>query len=461
MKKFYIISTLCVFVLGFSMCHKADSLPGDQFDDRLSGGSCTVFDISSQAFKQSMSDLSARQQQVHDKGDAIFDQVFVAPPAKLFGGLGPVFNNISCINCHRGDGQGFPTFGGSNSGMLMRISIPGEDEHGGPLAAPGFGVQLQDQAVLGATPEVRLNIAYSDVPVVYPDGSVTTLRKPAYTLSNAYTTLPGNYLLSPRLAPKLVGMGLLENIPEQTILSFVDAGDKNGDGITGKANYVYDPYTKRKELGRFGVKANTSTIALQVASAYQQDMGVTSYITPVESALGQTQMGAVPGTDVGTELVDSILNYVTYYVQTLSVPARRDVLDADNKRGEVLFTQLNCGACHRATIQTAANASIGLRSERIHPYTDMLLHDMGDDLADNRPDYLATGREWRTSPLWGLGLLVKTNANGVAYYLHDGRARTMEEAILWHGGEAQQSKEGFMQLSKDDRGRLVKFLQSL
>lgn len=460
MKKFYIISALTVFILAFSMCHKSETLADDQFDDRLSGGSCTVFDVSSQALKSAMTDLSARQQQVHDKGDAIFDQVFVAPPAKLFTGLGPVFNNISCVNCHRNDGQGFPTLGSSNSGMLMRISVDGTDDFGGPKAAPGFGVQLQDQAVFGAVPEAKVNITYTDMPVVYPDGSVVTLRKPNYTLTNPYTALPAAYMLSPRLAPPLIGMGLLENIPEQTILSFVDEGDKNGDGITGKANYVYDGYTKRRELGRFGAKANTSTIALQVATAYQQDMGVTSYMVPVESAAGQPQMNAVTG-DVQPELVDSLLNYVTYYVQTLNVPARRDVLDADNKRGEALFHQVNCAACHRSTIQTAANASVGLKSERIHPYTDMLLHDMGTDLADNRPDFLATGKEWRTAPLWGVGLLIKTNSNGIAYYMHDGRARTMEEAILWHGGEAEKSKEAFMDLPRADRDRVVKFLQSL
>jgi CxxC motif-containing protein (DUF1111 family) len=344
--------------------------------------------------------------------------------------------------------------------MLMRISIPGTDEHGGPLEAPGFGLQIQDRALLGASPEASVTIGYTDQTITYPDGSIVTLHKPSYGLTNPYIPLPASYLLSPRLAPRLVGMGLLENIPESTILSFVDAGDKNGDGITGKANYVYNHFSGKTELGRFGVKANTSTLLMQVATAYQQDMGVTSYPQSQESAWGQSQMSLVGTDDPSPELADTLLNYVTFYVQTLAVPARRDVLDSVNKRGAILFNQVNCSGCHRPTMQTGVNTAIHLSSQRIHPYTDLLVHDMGEELADNRPDFLATGREWRTMPLWGIGLLGKANG-GSAYYLHDGRARSMEEAILWHGGEAERSKQQFMQLSKNDRAALLKFLGSL
>ncbi|HTI07923.1 MAG TPA: di-heme oxidoredictase family protein [Puia sp.] len=460
MKKIYVLIVLSGLVIACSMCNKSGSFPEDGYDDRLSGGSFTVLDASTQAFKQAIDGLSERQQRVHTIGDGTFDQVFVAAPAPHFGGLGPVFNNLSCINCHRNDGGGFPSTGSSNSGMLLRISVPGMDEHGGPLAAPGFGGQIQDQALLGAAPEASASISYTDLPVTYPDGTTLTLRKPAYALQNSYIALPGSYMLSPRLAPRLVGLGLLENIPESTILSFVDAGDQNGDGITGRANYVYDGYTKKTEIGRFGLKANTSTLLMQVATAYQQDMGVTSYAQPQESAYGQSQMSAVGKEDTGDELVDSLLNYVTFYVQTLAVPARRNVLDSINKRGYTLFNQINCSGCHRPTIQTGVNAAINLSSQRIHPYTDLLVHDMGEGLADNRPDYLATGKEWRTTPLWGIGLLAKTNG-GTPYFLHDGRARTIEEAIVWHDGEAAKSKQQFMQLNKADRNALLQFLNSL
>ena len=460
MKKFWIILSLGVAVYGFSQCNKSESFPASSYDDRLSGGIYTTLDASTNAFKQPFDGMTDRQNVVHNIGDGTFDQVFVAAPAPHFGGLGPIFNNIACVNCHRNDGGGFPTLGSSNSGMLMRISIPGTDAHGGPLAAPGYGLQIQDQCLLGTVPEATTNISYTDVPVTYPDGTVITLSKPAYTLSNPYTPLPAGYLTGPRLAPRLVGMGLLENIPESTILSYVDAGDQNGDGITGKANYVYDSYTQKTELGRFGLKANTPTLLMQVATAYQQDMGVTSYAQPQESCWEQIQMSLVGSTDTSPELVDSLLNYVTFYVQTLCVPARREVNDSTNRHGEVLFNQVNCSGCHRQTMYTGVNPALNLSSQRIHPYTDLLLHDMGSGLADGRPDNLATGSEWRTTPLWGVGLLQVTNG-GTGYYLHDGRARTIEEAILWHDGEAAKSKQAFMQLSQDDRFALLQFLGSL
>ena len=459
MKKTYILIGIAGFVMAFSMCHKAADFPEIGYDERMSGGEATVLDESSKAFTLAVSGLSARDARVHTIGDQIFDQTFVAPPSSIFAGLGPVYNNVSCVNCHRNDGEGIPTAGFSNAGLLFRISQPGTDAHGGPLAVPGYGGQLQDQAVLGTTPEATINIAYTDVPVTYPDGTVVTLRKPNYTLQNMYLPITGSYMLSPRLAPPMVGLGLLENVPEQTILSFVDAGDTNGDGITGKANYVYDVYTKKQEIGKFGLKANTPTLLTQIATAYQQDMGVTSYVQPVESAYGQQQMHGVAG---GTqpELADSLLNFVLYYVKTLAVPARRDVTDADVKTGQLIFNQINCSGCHRPNMRTGVDVTLPqISNQRIQPFTDLLLHDMGDGLADNRPDFLATGNEWRTQPLWGIGLLQKTT--GTAYYLHDGRARTLEEAILWHNGEAKKSKQAFMQLSSSERAKLLKFLGSL
>jgi len=441
------------------MCNKAEVFSDSGYDERLSGGAATIFDATSHALGNAVNGLSARDARVHDLGDQTFSQTFVAPPSPIFTGLGPIFNNISCVNCHRHDGEGLPTAGSSNSGLLVRLSLPGMDENGGPLAVPGFGLQLQDQAVAGAKPEANIIISYVDSTVTYPDGTIVKLSKPSYNIQNPYTALPTNCMFSPRLAPPLVGMGFLENIPESTILSFVDNGDKNGDGITGKANYVYNEYTKKTELGRFGLKANTSTLSLQVATAYQQDMGVTSYVQTAESAYGQPQMSAVNG-DVQPELVDSLLNYVVFYVKTLAVPARRNVTDADVKAGATLFNQINCSGCHRPTMQSGIDLTLSqINNQRIHPYTDLLVHDMGPALADNRPDFLANGNEWRTAPLWGIGLL--DLANGTPYFLHDGRARSFEEAILWHGGEAQKSKTLFMQLTSSERNQILKFLQSL
>ncbi len=459
MKKWLVMCVITVFVFAFTMCNKADIFPEDGYDERLSGGAATAFDATSKAFGNMVTGLSARDEKVHEIGDEVFSQSFVAPPAVKFQGLGPIYNNVSCINCHRNDGEGIPTAGFSNSGLLFRVSIPGTDNHGGPNPIPGFGVQLQDKAVLGAQPEASINITYTEVPVTYPDGSVVTLHKPNYTVQNPYMPLPANYFLSPRLAPPMVGLGLLEKIPESTILSFQDPHDANGDGITGKANYVFDSVDQKIEIGRFGWKANSATLLMQIASAYQQDMGITSYALKKESADGQTQMNAVHN-DTYPELVDSLLNYVLFYVKTLAVPARRNVTNPDVKAGQALFNQINCSGCHKPTVQTGIDVTAPyVSNQRIHPYTDLLVHDMGDGLADNRTDFLAAGSEWRTAPLWGVGLFSITN--GTPYYLHDGRANTLEEAILWHGGEAQKSKQQFMNFSKSDRDKVIQFLNSL
>jgi len=444
-------------VFAFSKCNKAGLFDESGYDDRLSGGAATAFDETSRAFTNSISGLSPRDEEVHELGDKAFEQTFVSSPAPSFGGLGPVFNNVSCISCHHNDGKGTPTAGFSTSSLLFRISTLGVDIHGGPVAAAGFGGQIQDQALFGVKPEATISINYNNLPITYPDGTSANLRNPIYTITGSYMPLPANYMLSPRLAPPVFGGGLLENIPEQTILSFIDAGDKNGDGITGKANYVYDPYTQKTELGRFGLKANTSSLAVQVAAAFQQDMGITSYLFPNEAAHGQEQTHHLPA---GIDVPDSVVNAVAFYVKTLAVPARRNTTDIDIKKGEQLFHQINCSSCHRATIQTGIDLSLPtLSNQRIHPYTDLLVHNMGSGLADNRPDYLANGTEWRTPPLWGIGLFSKTN--GIPYYLHDGRAKTIEEAILWHDGEASNSKKGFMNLVKTDRDKILKFIQSL
>lgn len=457
MNKLWVIALLVISVGIFTMCNKADVFPESDFDERLSGGLATVFDETSKAFTHAIDGMSARDEYIHELGDAAFEQTFVTAPAPINSGLGPVFNNVSCISCHHNDGKGTPTLGFATSSMLLRISVAGEDAHGGPLAAPGFGVQLQDQAIFGKQPEVHIAIYYTDKTVTYPDGSSVILRDPVYTLTNSYIPLPASYMLSPRMAPPVFGAGLLENVPESTILSYADESDKNNDGISGKANYVYNPYTQKTELGRFGLKANNPNILVQVAGAYNQDIGISSNIFKEESSKDQSQSDGI--TD-DPELADSILNAVAFYVRTLAVPARRNTTDADVKAGEQIFNTINCSGCHKPTIQTRVDVTLPyLSNQRIHPYADLLLHDMGDALADDRPDFLATGNEWRTAPLWGIGLFQKTN--GIPYYLHDGRARTLEEAILWHGGEAEKSKQQFMQLNKTDRDKLIKFLSSL
>ncbi len=462
MKKIITLAGGLLLVVCCVMCRKANpSALSDAslFDPRLSGGMATFFEQGGGTFGVPITGLSTRDAQVHQLGDKLFEQNFVASPAPRFGGLGPVFNNSSCVNCHHNDGFGLPSFGELGSSMLLRISIPGEDAHGGPLEAPGFGGQLQDRALFGVQPEVHAAVAYTAKTFTFPDQETATLWQPQYTITDPYVPLPAGYLISPRLGPPVFGLGLLENVPEATILALADPNDANNDGIKGHANYVYNPYSGKTELGRFGMKANTANLLLQVATAFQQDMGLTSYVHPLKSAHGQSQMSAVTPTNT-PDLADSQLNAVVFYIRTLAVPARRNVTDSTVKRGEQLFSQLNCTGCHAPTIYTGTDVNLpALSNQRIHPYTDLLVHDMGDDLADNRPDFQATGKEWRTPPLWGLGMFEKNNR--APYYLHDGRARTLTEAILWHGGEAQKSRTQFTQLPKADRDAIITFLKSL
>lgn len=457
MKKHIVLLCLLCSFTALTMCRKAQPFAEDGYDERLSGGLATIFDETSKAFGHMMPGMNENDVAEHEFGDAAFEQTFVSAPAPVNSGLGPIFNNVSCISCHHNDGKGTPTAGEVNSSLLFRIAIEGINEHGGPVPAPGYGGQLQDVAIFGKVAECKISISYTDVVTIYPDGEKVTLRKPQYTMQNVYAGYPGGYALSPRLAPPVFGLGLLEAIPEATILSFADELDADNDGISGKANYVYNADTKKKEIGRFGLKANTATILAQVAGAYHQDMGITSRIFPQESSYGQSQLD---GLNDDPELEDSVLDRVAFYIKSLAVPARRNVTDVDIKNGKTLFTAMNCSGCHKTVVQTGVDVTLApVSNQRIQPYTDLLLHDMGDGLADNYIDFLANGREWRTAPLWGIGLFEKTN--GTPYYLHDGRARTIEEAILWHSGEAKKSKNAFMQLSKVERNTVIKFLKSL
>jgi len=439
------------------MCRKPGAFAEADYDPRLSGGAATVFDETAGAFGHMVASLNANDINAHELGDAAVEQSFVTAPAPVNSGLGPVFSNVSCISCHHNDGKGSPTAGLVNSSLLIRLSIIGNDQHGGPLAVPGFGTQLQDLAVFGRQPEAKVSIRYTYENISLPGGKIVELRKPEYSLVNPYQPLPAVYMMSPRMAPPFFGLGLLQNIPEQTILSFADENDSNGDGISGRPNYVWDPVLHKITLGRFGLKANTATILTQVAGAYNQDMGITNSVFPTESSAGQLQYD---GLNDDIELPDSILQAAAFYVKTLAVPARRKVTDPEVLAGEVLFKQANCSGCHIPTMQTGVDVTLAaVSNQRIHPYTDLLLHDMGPGLADERPDFIASGSEWKTPPLWGIGLFAKTN--GVPFYLHDGRARTLEEAILWHAGEAEQSKQQFIALSQANRNKLLAFIQSL
>jgi CxxC motif-containing protein (DUF1111 family) len=466
MKKNTIYCLLSALFLGLASCNKDDEYvtlkPED--NEQFSGGTSTSFNTSEEAFGFASETLTATQGGDFGVGNSFFRQNWVTAPSSTTGrdGLGPFYNAISCASCHFKDGRGRPPAfdGESGKGLLLRFSVPGLDAHGGPLGDAAYGGQLQDNAIFGQIAKGSYTITYQTLTETLADGTVVQLQKPTYTLVNAgYGAFSDNITVSPRISTQVIGLGLLEAVPESTILGFIDAGDSNGDGIIGKANYVYDYTDNIQKLGRFGWKCNQPTIRQQVTTALSQDMGITSALFPNENCPPGVDCDAIPNGG-SPEISEQLLNRMILYSQTLSVPARRDYKDQSVLRGKKIFNEINCTGCHRARMQTGSDYVIeGLRNQTIRPYSDMLLHNMGDGLADGANDYLATGTEWRTQPLWGIGLIF--TVNGHTNLLHDGRARNVTEAILWHGGEALNAKNAFKQLNTADRNDLLNFINSL
>jgi CxxC motif-containing protein (DUF1111 family) len=432
--------------------------PGAGEDAALSGGETTIFNSTSQAFTFPAPNLADLDR--HREGDLAFESAFVVGPAPVNAGLGPIFSNTSCGGCHVGNGRGTLLPPGPELGsLLLRLSVPGvnPDGSGGPNPAPDFGLQLDDHATFGVTPEARTVVRYYEAVGRFADGTVYSLRRPSYHIVDSYIATPPDILVSPRMALPVFGRGLLEAIPEESIVALADESDADGDGVSGRPNYVFDHLNQRTALGRFGWKANQPSLLQQSAAAYRGDMGITNPIFMTENAHGQAQDdGLADDPEIPMETVEA----AAFYTQTLAVPARRSVNDPMVLRGERLFYRARCGTCHTSTFETGVLAGVPEVSHQvIHPYTDMLLHDMGDDLADGRSDFLATGQEWRTPPLWGIGLT--SVVQGQTFFLHDGRARTLMEAILFHGGEASASREAVRKMVKADRDALIVFLQSL
>lgn len=459
-KSTILIGCFALFSIALLMdsCRKAEDWQEDQFDERLSGGSQTIFSEGGSAFSSAFPTLSGIRLEQHELGDSHFEASFIAAPAPLFQGLGNIYNNNACVNCHIGDGRGKPILSNEPlASMLFRISVPGHGEHGAPFNAPGFGGQLQDKAVFGQKPEALVNVSWSETIFHFNNGDSIALRTPTWNFVDSYLPIPAGWMYSARMAPPVHGLGLLEQVDEQLILNYADENDLNGDGISGKPNYVWEEKEQKMMLGRFGWKCEAATLNQQVAGAYNEDMGITSSIFKTESSFGQLQFD---GKHDEPEVSDSIFNAVVFYVQTLAVPARRKVTDEVVKKGKEIFNAAKCSSCHLETLKTKTDVTFPEASnQRIHPYTDLLLHDMGPGLSDNRPTYNATGNEWRTPPLWGIGLTQLVNGHN--FFLHDGRARSLMEAVLWHGGEAQNSVNYVKQLSKADREALLTFLKSL
>jgi CxxC motif-containing protein (DUF1111 family) len=427
----------------------------------LSGGATTVFEEDEEAFETAAPNLSGEGIERHEAGDEAFGLPHVRGSG-INGGLGPVFDNTSCEACHLGDGRGRPPEieGGQFTSMLFRASMTGEDATGGPLGiSAGFGGQLQMQAVAPALPDIRALIHYVETRGTFADGTPFVLQTPHYTLTGLSPGLPPNYLFSPRVAPVVFGLGLLEAVPDLAIQSRSDPRDANRDGISGRVNMVYDVVRHQRVVGRFGWKANTPNLVQQSAGAYNGDMGVTSNLFPTESCAGRSRDPAcnnVHSPEIDAETVAD----VAFYTQTLAVPARRNLNDQTALRGETVFYAAGCDGCHTPTLRTGVLPGVPeVSNQVIHPYTDLLVHDMGPGLADGRPDFQASGSEWRTPPLWGIGLVETVNDH--TRFLHDGRARSLMEAVLWHGGEATAAQARVKRLSQRDRAALIAFLESL
>lgn len=434
-------------------------------NEQYSGGiNGTVFNTSAEAFGFFSHGLSSEEQTDFGIGNSFFRQSWITAPATATArdGLGPFYNAISCAACHFKDGRGRPPLfdGELGKGLLLRLNIPQTNSNGGYLPDPTYGNQLQDVAISGQTVQGIYKITYQDIIETYADGTQIVLKKPIYTLQNlGYGSLHSSTQISPRIANQMIGMGLLEAIPESTLLNLQDITDSDGDGISGKANYVFDVESQSIKMGRFGWKANQPSIKQQVAGAFSGDIGITSSLFPNENY--PSNYSGIPVPTGGTpEITDETLNKVVLYSRSLSVPARRNHDQQIVLEGKKIFETMECNKCHVSKFITSNDYPIAaFRNQIIRPYTDLLLHDMGPELADNAPDYLANGQEWRTPPLWGIGLIPTVNNH--TFLLHDGRAKTIEEAILWHGGEALTSKNAFKNLSANERNKVIEFLKSL
>jgi CxxC motif-containing protein (DUF1111 family) len=458
---FCVVPAIAGTLFFFTSCKKDTAVLINEAEissEYFSGGETTVFNNGSTAFEQPSTNCNETELNMHADGDAAFEATFVTAPAAIGSGLGPIFNQTACNSCHPRNGRSAaPDNGTDLKGLLFRLSQNGVDANGGPMPLTGFGGQLQTKSIFGYQPEAKVNLSYIDQIQQFINGETYTLRQPLYSFYDSYIPMPAAYNYSPRIAPPVFGLGLLEAVSEAEILSFADVNDLNGDGISGKPNYVWDHITQQNKLGRFGWKASEPTLYQQSAKAYNGDMGITSPYFSLENSYGQPQNDTL--TD-DPEVDDNTVMLTAFYTQTLAVPARRNVEDETVIRGKNIFKAANCNGCHRMQMQTGTNPAVpSVNNQTIRPFTDMLLHDMGPALADNMPVFNANGQEWRTPPLWGIGLTKVVN--GHTNFLHDGRARSIIEAIMWHGGEAEASKNYVKNLSKEDREALIKFLESL
>lgn len=465
-------------VLALAVCSgaavqlRADMAPVDPLGEHT-GGATTVFATGRNAFSFPFANLDDAERTRFAIGNSFFRRNWVQAPSSTQArdGLGPLFIARSCGGCHVQDGRGAPPEADSKEpavALLMRVSLPGRGAHGGPLPDPVYGDQIANAAVPGVAPEARIVIERQPVPGQFADGTRFELQQPRYRLADlAYGPGAAPLLLGPRIAPQLAGVGLIAAIPDAEIERNASAQAAAEGPVKGQVNRVWDAVAGAMRIGRFGWKANVASLAHQTAAAFNGDMGITTSVFPHESCTAtQSACRAAPrgGAGTGPEIDDATLHNVVFYQATLAPAARRKPRAPQVLLGQRLFAQAQCTACHRPSYVTGAapdgaHGSPAVAGQRIWPYTDLLLHDMGAALADGRPDFAASGAQWRTPPLWGVGLI--RDVNGHQRLLHDGRADGTLQAVLWHGGEAQASRDHVLRMSQAERNALVAFVDSL
>ncbi|NQZ72623.1 MAG: c-type cytochrome [Dinoroseobacter sp.] len=445
-----------------------------------SAGAATVRAMTNaNAFSQPSGNISFEDELTFKVGNGMFRKLWVSSPSSTLAsdGLGPLYNARSCQRCHVKDGRGHPPEGLQDNAisMLLKVSVPTDtselaqviEGYIATLPEPTYGTQMQDFSLAGHPAEYTLQIDYEEIEVSLSGNETAYLRRPVYTATDlGYGPLHPDAVLSPRVAPQMIGLGLLEAIPAADILALADPEDANGDGISGRPNIVWSAEFAQPMLGRFGLKAGSPTVREQSAAAFAGDIGISTPLFPAawgECTEAQPDCRAAPhgdGDERGFEIDAEGLDLVTFYSRNLAVPARRNVDDPFVLRGKEVFYTIGCTSCHQPSFVTHRLVDQPEQSfQLIWPYTDMLLHDMGPGLADNRPEARASGSEWRTPPLWGIGLTEQVS--GHTYFLHDGRARSLLEAVLWHGGEAQAQRDAVMSMPPQDREALLTYLESL
>ncbi|MET3662241.1 di-heme oxidoredictase family protein [Aquamicrobium ahrensii] len=452
----------------------------EQFELMQGGASTTKKRVNADSFSHSSANITFEEEGAFKLGNAIFRKNWVSSPSstQASDGLGPLFNARACQSCHLKDGRGHPPEGSADAtSMFLRLAREAETEEEKQAVAshqalnfpdPVYGTQLQDLAVPGLVSEGRMRIDYEEVPVTFNDGAVVSLRKPAYSIETlGYGPLDRRTTLSPRIANPMIGLGLVEQIHPADILANADPDDADGDGISGKASIVRDTLTGALMLGRFGWKAQSATIRQQSSDALAGDIGISSPEAPhhwgdctqAQKACLDMPNGVQPRLG-DTEAPEPIMDLVTFYSQHLAVPARRNLGEPEVLAGKQVFYGMGCTSCHTPKFVTRRDAPNKAHAfQLIWPYSDFLLHDMGEGLADGQQVGVADGYEWRTPPLWGIGLTQRVNNH--TFFLHDGRARNLTEAILWHGGEAQGARDRFVAASAEERAALIRFLESL